>query len=257
MPSSKILKQIDAARVAFDFNPRPFVIAMPEQAKDFLQAEGKRPPSGFKINELVASQIGLTKIESQKLEEKIEKLAIEKAAEIQEEAYREAYELGQKEGQKDAYESVRADLDDKIEKFSDLIMTISNLKKELVSYNEAHVVKLVAAIAGKVAMQHINENKDAILPILSSALEEAQEEERVMVRVSRADMEFIDSLGETFKQKVDMAKNIKFEIDEDMQRGGCVVETNYGTIDASIEQRVNKLWEHFADKVPPVKERAG
>ena len=43
-------------------------------------------------------------------------------------------------------------------------------------------------------------------------------------------------------------------MDESIETGGAFLETNIGMIDASIQQRVENIWESLKDKLPYVKD---
>lgn len=257
MHSSKILKDEQVENVVFDFNPQKFPVVVPEQANDFMQAEGQRQDSGFKLNELISGQIGLAENEHKRIEEKLEALALEKLKEVQEKAYKEAYDVGLEEGRQHAYESVQLELREKLKSLEELIESISNLKKDLVVKNERSLVELVGFIANRLALQHIENDEEAIVNIITAAVEDSQDEERILVKVSEKDFQFLDENAEEMKKKISAMKKIKLEVGEEIKPGGCIVETNYGVVDASVEQRLEKLWDILKEKVPVVKEQAG
>lgn len=258
MPSSnKVLKSEDARLLAFDFNPQKFPVLVPETAHSFVRADGQKPGGGFKLNELISAQIGVAETEGKKLEERVDQLAVERLKEIQEKAYEEAHRMGLEEGKKEAFEAVKSDLLQKMEVFDRLIASIANLKKDLVSFNETHIVKTIAFLAGQVAMREIEVQPDSVVPVLAAVMNQSQENESVLIRVAREDYEFIRGAREDLDKKVDNFSNIKFEIDEEVRRGGCIIESNYGTVDATVEQRVEKIMKIFSEKAPTVKEKVG
>lgn len=257
MPSYKVLKSEDARMLAFDFNPQKFPVLVPESANDFVRTDGQRPSSGFKLNELISAQIGVAESEGKRQEEQVDQLAVERLKEIQEKAYEEAYRIGLEEGKKEAFEAVRSDLLQKMEGLDGLIGKIASLKKDMVSFNEAHIVKAIAFLAGQVAQREIEVQSDSIMPVLVSIMNQSQENENVLIRVSKEDFEFIQNAREELDKQIDNFGNIKFEVDEDIKRGGCMIESNYGTVDATIEQRIEKVLKIFSEKAPTVKEKIG
>lgn len=44
-----------------------------------------------------------------------------------------------------------------------------------------------------------------------------------------------------------------FEPVPGIKSGGCVIETNYGEIDAQVEQRLEQLWASINPALPKVK----
>ena len=69
----------------------------------------------------------------------------------------------------------------------------------------------------------------------------AQSEEEVTIRLSPEDHKFIDENRMDVFKELHLEESAKIEEDPDVARGGAVVETNYGVIDATIEQRLEKL----------------
>jgi flagellar assembly protein FliH len=56
-------------------------------------------------------------------------------------------------------------------------------------------------------------------------------------------------------REFEFLKAVKFEGDEAVTEGGCILETNYGEIDSRVEQRVEKLWEALVEAIPKVKDK--
>lgn len=258
---SKILKEVDAVHSALNFNPQKFPVEVPTSAEDFMKdslataSQGRN--AAFKMNELIADQIGVAEREQKKIDEKVEQLAIEKFKEAEEKAYKEAYELGEFEGKKDAFEQSQAELEARLDALGQMIESIGGMKKELYSYNESHLIQMVVHLASKIAMQEITTEKEAILPIIEKSIEHSQAEEKVTVKVSNSDYEFLLGLPSEIIDKYEFFKKSKLEPDDEIQPGGCIVETNYGTVDSTIEQRLERLWASMNRQIPAVKDQVG
>lgn len=255
MRSSKIIKPDSTSQVAFEHHPKKFPVVVPKMAETFIRIDGSTANSSFKMNDLISARIGIADAEGKNLEEKVDRLVIDKLKDVEEKAYKEAYELGLEEGTKQAFAAVTQDLTTKIEGLDSLIDKIATLKQDLAAFNETHIVKVVGYLAGQVALREIEAHPESILPILMGVVGESQRDERVTIRVSPADFQFISSSRELLEKRLDNFSNLKFEEDEAVSRGGCVIENNYGTVDATIEQRIQKMVQVFSDKAPKVKDR--
>jgi flagellar assembly protein FliH len=255
MPLSKgVLKKEAASNIVLDFTPRSLDKVVPAVAKQFL-ADALARPSSFKINELVAQQTGISEIERASLQEKIEHRALEKIKEVQEQAYREAYNLGLEEGRKTAFNEEKSQIGERLRQFDDILMAISRIKSDLYNQNEAHLIRLAFDLARKLFFKQIDESEDRILPVLKEAIDLAQSEENVTVRLSDTDYKFIEEFKTKVSKQFDFIKRMKFEPSADIAPGGCILETNYGVIDATIEERVEKLWGTLKEKLPKVKSK--
>jgi len=52
-----------------------------------------------------------------------------------------------------------------------------------------------------------------------------------------------------FLPHVEKLENVHFEADAAITTGGCVVETNFGTVDARIESQLDQIDAAFADEL--------
>ena len=107
--------------------------------------------------------------------------------------------------------------------------------------------------ASKIAMKEIDAEKESIIKVLSQVLEEAQVEEEVVIYLNNEDLKFIEEVMSRGKKKFDFLKKVRLEPNEDVTRGGCLLETKFGVIDASISQRFDRIWEAFERKMPKLK----
>ena len=74
-----------------------------------------------------------------------------------------------------------------------------------------------------------------------------------MIYVSNQQIEFLEKLKVEGKVEFDFLEKVKLIGNDKILPGGCIVETNYGEVDAQIEQRVEQLWTHLKDNMPRVK----
>lgn len=251
--SSTVLSKEVADKTVLEFVPMRFDLGTPEQALNYL-AE-KKKGSDFRMNDAVRVQTGIDQVEKVSDEEKVEVAALEKLKEIQEGAYQEAYKLGLEEGRKEAFEQVSAEIAERMANLDTLLLTLKGMKKEMAAFNESHLLRLVFQMASRLAKMELQNNNEALVGILRDAVGLAQDEEDVTVHVSQAQFEFLEELKQETGREFEFIKKIRFEPHPDVAEGGCIVETNYGEVDARIEQRVEQLWTVISENMPKVKDR--
>ncbi|AFY02994.1 FliH/SctL family protein [Bdellovibrio bacteriovorus] len=251
--SKSVLSKEVAEKTVLEFVPMRFDLGTPEQAMNYLAEKSKG--SDFRMNDAVRVQTGIDQVEKGNDEEKVEVAALEKLKEIQEGAYQEAYRLGLEEGRKEAFEQVSADIAERMAGLDTLLLTIKELKKEMSGFNEAHLLKLMFQMASRLAKTELNSNNDAMVGILRDAVGLAQDEEEITVHVSQTQFDFLEELKSETGREFEFIKKIKFEPNAEVADGGCIVETNYGEVDARIEQRVEQLWSVLSENMPKVKDR--
>lgn len=251
--ANTVLSKEIAEQVALEFVPMRFDLGTPNQAMDYL--EFKKNGSDFRMNDSIRIQTSVEKIEMERDEQRVELAALEKLKETQEQAYKEAFALGLEEGRKEAFQKVSRELASRMEDLDKLFISVKELKKGLVDFNETHLVKLTFQIATRLAKVHIQGNEEVIVQILRDAVSLAQDEEDVTIQVSPLQVQFLETLKNETGREFEFLKKVKFEASKDVSDGGCVVETNYGEIDARIEQRIEQLWVTLSESLHPVKNR--
>jgi len=251
--SKTVVKQKDSVGNVLEYTPRTLERDLSSQAADYLQSKNYHT-SRFKLSELVAAQVGISELERSALESQIEKQAIEKMKAVQEAAYKEAYALGLEEGSKKAFSDNNKDILAKLQQMDELLVTIGKMKTDILAQNEVHIMKMIYDLACRLALMEIDKNEARILPVIRHAVELAQSEENVVIRLSKADFDFIEVFRDSAKKDFEFIKKLKFEQSPDLRQGGCIVETNFGVIDSKIEERISKLWNTIEEKIPKQKD---
>lgn len=259
--AKSILTKEEADKIAVAFTPRKFPLAITAAASDFVALQAQQTESGFqpsfRIDRIVADQTGVAELERLSIEEKVEREALARLKDLQEEAYQQAYQLGLDEGREQAFQEQKAVLEEKVRHLDEVLNAIIDLKTQLVTFNETHIMKLVYYLARRIALDEIAEKPEVILPVLRQAISGAQADETITVYLSPSDLEFVEQTKEKLGKDFESLKKARLEASEEIQSGGCVVETNYGDVDATVEQRLEKLWTNLAEKLPRVKDQAG
>jgi flagellar biosynthesis/type III secretory pathway protein FliH len=102
------------------------------------------------------------------------------------------------------------------------------------------VVKLVFAIAEKVIGQQMKENDQAILGVVSQALDSAIGN-KILVRVHPSDYEKLKAQEAQLLSQVEATKTISFKEDDSVKVGGCIVESEIGTVDAQLDTQLSAI----------------
>ena len=233
------------------YTPKEFNFGTPAAALEYLNA--KKQGSDFMMSDVLRATTGIEEIERLSEEQKIEEKVLYKISLLQEEAYRKAYDLGFEEGTKKAIEDKSVELNKKSLKLDDLRLSLVQIKEVMIYQNEAHIMKMIYEIASKLAFDHIHEHQEVILKLIKRLIEEAQADENVNVLVSNEQLAFLESFKEKNERENEFLQKVKFVGSDEVSTGSCVVETNYGIIDARIEERISKLWKEFKPAIPKVK----
>lgn len=120
------------------------------------------------------------------------------------------------------------------------LMSLERIKGEFYQNAEPDVIKLVMSIAEKVIGRIVLENKEMIRSVVHQALEKAIGD-RITVKLNPIDYKQIMEGDHEFRDVIDRTRRLIFREDESVLQGGCVVETEVGTIDAQIDTQLKAI----------------
>ncbi len=114
------------------------------------------------------------------------------------------------------------------------------LREEFYKNAEPEIIKLVMMISEKVIGKMVRENEDTIKSIVRQAVDSSLGE-RITVRLNPEDYKTVTNDELEFKDILDRTKRIFFKEDDSITKGGCIVETEVGTIDARLETQLKAI----------------
>lgn len=156
----------------------------------------------------------------------------------------EAFERGRRQGLEEArerFEAAGERLDAASEALGLALEEISRLRTRLLQGSRGDMLRLVLAIAQQVVGVEVSVNRDAILTTIDRALREAVRSDAYQIRVHPDDLLAATERKPLFLASISTLKNIIFHPDPAITRGGCLVESELGEVDATIEQQLAEL----------------
>jgi flagellar assembly protein FliH len=108
---------------------------------------------------------------------------------------------------------------------------------------EQEVVELALHVARKVIRHELTVSEDAIVCVVKEAMNTLDDPGKISIRLNPEDLKRIRGAGERLKSVIENLDNIHFEEDTSMECGGCYIQTEYGEIDARIEEQIHAIEE--------------
>jgi len=168
--------------------------------------------------------------------------------------HREGYEQGLPEGRTSGAEQA---LDEKRKEFGDqtcqLRSTLANLltqfdnnRHTLISRAHQELLALALAIAGKVIHQRIEYDPEIVIGTLKAAVDLVASRTAVQVRINPTDLDRLNRFDPQLAQTCLGLRDSTFIPDENIEPGGCLMETKNGQIDGQISTQVDTIVRHIA-----------
>ncbi len=123
-------------------------------------------------------------------------------------------------------------------------------RDRLLASAEPELVRLALSIAERILRREVA-RETPVVEIASGALEEARERRVVLLRVHPEDASALRACQQRLAALLTRAPGIALREDPAVSRGGVVVETEGGTIDAQLDTQLETL-RHVLEEATPV-----
>ena len=163
------------------------------------------------------------------------------------------YEVGYQEGLQAAKNQFETYYTEKLlERFEDLHRMFSGFDQKILDYEkvfEKLVMETSFIIAEKIIKSEIEKNT-IITQVLQDSLKRVLGANDVIVRLNPSDYDNLFK-NENGVNLDDTFAKMKFEKDERIEAGGCLVETEIGSVDARISTQLAELKKHIESNLSP------
>jgi flagellar assembly protein FliH len=190
-------------------------------------------PDGEDTGASLPDDAELSPIPEQTRQEKLQTEMELRLSQVSDESYRKGFTEG--------VEKQKKEIKPVLDALSTMTRTIPLIRKDIITKTEEQIVKLSLAIAEKVINQEVATSKEVILGVLKGVLKNISETEGMKIRLNPQDFRYIMEVRKDFLQSIDGVRNAVFEEDVSVKRGGAVVETMFGEVDARLESQIKEI----------------
>lgn len=152
---------------------------------------------------------------------------------IRNNAYKEGYENGYAEGKREA--------DRLIKRLHVIIQEAIDRRDSIIEDAEDQVIRIILLIAYKVVKSISQEQKGVVIDNIKAALQKIKGKTEVVVRVNTEDLELTTDHKESILQQFEELQNVTILEDMRIDKGGCIIETDFGSVDARIATQLQEI----------------
>ncbi|NLM01329.1 MAG: flagellar assembly protein FliH [Treponema sp.] len=172
----------------------------------------------------------------------------QKRKKLLDEAYNEGFSQGREEG----FDDGKGEVNRLIERLHVILGKILDKRQEILDETEYQIIELVLLISRKVVKIISESQRSVIIANVVQALKKVKGRGDVTIRVNMADAKLTSEHIKEFTEAVESVKNITIAEDSTVEKGGCIVETDFGTIDARISSQLTELEQKILE-ISPIK----
>lgn len=161
------------------------------------------------------------------------------------EALSDAYDRGVEEGERradaefrEALERLRVEEDHRI---STLLVGMTDQMKALQRTVEQDAYRFALAVAERIIKREVTLSDDVVISQIKDAMQRIVGVESIKLRVHPSDEAVVHAHRGAFLSSLGNVRDLVIETDEGMERGGCIIESASGNVDARISTQLRQI----------------
>ena len=167
-----------------------------------------------------------------------------------------AFQKGFLEGKKVGFGSGAKKADSVIDSLRQALGQLENIRQEIFQEIEKEVTQLALSIARKIVCHEVKTTQETVTCVARKALSRVDNPSKIKIKLNPGDLQFIKDTQDQLSHFLDNVDKIRFEAEESIQSGGCLIETDRGDIDARIEKQFQAIEESFQTQFEPLQQES-
>ena len=209
------------------------VIAGKKQVAEMLQQ------ANLMIDEMKQQAIREAAVEADRLKTK-----------AAEEGTAEGHATGLRQGLDAAKQQMAAQLQQTCDQCNAMVATAEQEARQILQEAEPKIIELVMAISRKVITDEVETRPTVVLELVRGALARVRDQNQIIIHVSPDDYEFIMQSRRTLQAVVGAEQTLTVTADAVLGRGGCLIETSFGTVEAGIDTQLDSIHRVLQGMLP-------
>ncbi|WP_066067208.1 FliH/SctL family protein [Neobacillus soli] len=153
--------------------------------------------------------------------------------EIKKQGWSEGYDAGISQAEND-YSS-------QIQLAAEVLEKAYKEKKDIIKESEPFVIELSIQMASKIIQQELAANPDVLIEMIKRNLVDSNERSMISICVSPEDFTFVQNQRNLLLESLEGQIEVKILPEHSIEKGGCVIRTSYGSIDARIDVQLREI----------------
>lgn len=197
------------------------------------------------------------RIDAEREREKILEAARREAAELRRSTEEElagiteeARQKGYKEGYEAGWQEGKAEVERLVARIHVIIERLVQKRNEIIEGAETQLINLVLLMVKKVVKVISENQKNVVISNVIQALRKLKTRGDVVIRVNLEDVQLATEHTKEFIRMIENIRSVSIVEDTTVDKGGCVIETDFGEIDARISSQLHEIEEKILELMP-------
>ncbi len=170
----------------------------------------------------------------------IEKAKLE-AENIYSERYNVGYDNGYESAKEEAYNDAKNEVTSMKNEASKILEEAKEEKEKILNDLEPQVVELVYNIVEDLVKTEMKYDNTLILSLVKEGINSTTILEKITIKLSDVDYDLVVEEKEELEKLIDSSKELKIIKDFTLQNNDCIIETDFGYVNCSIDDKLKTL----------------
>ena len=204
-------------------------------------ASSARKDNRFSLNSLQRDPLTVEEEARQLLAAKVREQVATIAEEVRKKAAQEGYRDGLAKGHEEAFMTFKAEAAERVAAFEKLVQSLDATKADIFAANEKYLLEMIFRIARMVLLRDLKTDPEYLVRLTRELVERVGVRDHIRIRIHPDDAATLEQIREGLEKSFGALKNLNLETSPAVGRGGCLLETEWNAIDATIETQLKGI----------------
>ena len=138
-----------------------------------------------------------------------------------------------------------------LEKFNEQMLLFEDKIKVLKHELQKAVLPLVLKATKKIIGEELKQNPESIISIVMQSIKSVVQSKVVKLYVNKFDLELLEAEKESLKKNFESLESFHIQERGDIERGSCIIETERGILNATLDNQYRALERAFEAHMKP------
>lgn len=152
-----------------------------------------------------------------------------------------AYKFGVEDGKAIGLEQGKKEVEQAVEYVRQMAEMISMYQKDVLNGADEIITRLAVSIAGMIIQREITADATVIQDVAARALKLVDDRRRIRLKVNPQDWQALKDFESEIRSAAHGVQELEIKEDSGIARGGCVIESESGIIDAQLDSQLEEI----------------
>lgn len=202
----------------------------------------------FHINALARDPLSIEREEQRIIAERVQAQVKQIEDKAKSDAAAVGYRDGLAKGHEEAFIRFQAEAKARLDAFEQLLTAAEKAKSEIFAANERFLIDMVFRVGRMVMLKELTTDRDYIRRLAIELIERVGVRDNIKLRVHPEEARTLGMLKQEIEKALGGLSNLSVEANPQIPRGGCVVETQWNAIEASLDRALQGISDSVIGK---------